>query len=170
MSATTTPYKPQAGSIAAQALTALAKSDNGRMASAVLLDAIGQPHSYTGLSPCLALCVDNGLITKEREGHLTFWSLTAAGMAMVRELSLTGHAIKVAKEQGAARAPDAPPKAALETAADEPPADVGADFALTANGRLLIEANGRQVMLNQTQTDKLIGYIDAQRGVEWEPA
>lgn len=154
----TTTYKPQAGSIAAQALTALAKSDNGRMASSVLLDALDQPHSYTGLGPCLALCVDNGLITKEREGHLTFWSLTAAGMAVARELRWPLVDVEPLKEKGA------------EAATGGVPQHVGADYALTANGRLLIEANGRQVILDRAQTDKLIEYIDAQRGVEWEPA
>lgn len=165
MSATNT-YKPQLGSIPADVLIALASSDNGRMASAALLEAIGQPHGYTGLSTSLMLCVDNDLIFKEREGHLTFWNITAAGMAVARELRLTRHAIQVAKEQGAAAAPDVPP----ETAADEAPADVGADFALTANGRFYIEANGGTVILDQAQTDKLIEYIDAQRGVEWEAA
>lgn len=150
MSANT--YKPQASSIAGQALVALAKSDNGRMASSVLLDALGQPHSYTGLGPCLALCVDNGLITKEREGNLTFWDITAAGMAVARELPLERHQPTAAPEQGVATD------------------DVGADFALTVNGRLLIDANGHQVILDQAQTDKLIEYIDAQRGVEWEVA
>lgn len=159
MSATT--YRPQRGSIPADSLIALAKSENGRMASAVLLEAIGQPSGYAGLSSCLALCVDNQLLEKTREGNLTFWSLTATGLAAARELS--------AIEDLPAIAPSAAP--ALRQMAQAPKTeDSGADFALTANGRLLIEANGRQVILDQAQTDKLIEYIDAQRGVEWEAA
>lgn len=154
-------YKPQPGSIPAQSLVTLAGTANGRLASAALLEAIGQPHNYAGLGNCLALCVDNGLLLKERDGNLTFWSITATGLRVARDLSASDdQQVDTSAEARAPRQPAQEPK----------PDDTGADFALTANGRLLIEANGRQVMLDQAQTDKLIEYIDAQRGVEWEAA
>lgn len=169
MSATIT-YKPQRGSIPADSLIALAKSENGRMASAVLLEAIGQPSGYAGLSSCLALCVENQLLEKTREGNLTFWSITSTGLSVAREFSAEESMTVPRRPLSALAAADAfldqmPP---VQRMTSRVTAD--ADFALTANGRLFIEANGDTVILDQAQAGKLIEYIDAQRGVEWEAA
>lgn len=161
MSATNNTYTPQLGSIPADSLIALAKSGTGRMASAALLEAIGQPSGYAGLSSCLALCVEHQLLEKTRDGHLTFWSITAQGLTVARELSAISEQPAIAPSAASVLRPVARvPKTE----------DSSTDFALTANGRLVIEANGRQVILDKDQAEKLIEYIDAQRGIEWEAA
>ena len=193
-------YIPHRGTIPAASLLALANSQGGRLSTAALLEAIGQPSDYSGLNSCLMKCVDNGLIEKERDLSLTFWRITEQGIAASLEVGpLGGHGDIVTSMpeqlkpiQRDAPAPDAEskradavlPQAAAPVAPSvaEPTTQelaekltdvVDATFvevAISNTGRLLISNGQVQMALSPEQTEKVFEYLDAHRGIEWEGA
>lgn len=163
MSAT---YIPQPGTIPFRAIEALKLMEVGsEVPTAVMLELLGHPKDWAGLTTCLSPAVEAGLISRRMEGRRIYWSLgdgvplNAWGdePAAAEQAPSDGHAAEfVAGDQ-------VPP---AEDAAE----DLGCEFAFTSTGRLLIDCEGKSVALSKHQADYLMAYLDQARGIEWEVA
>lgn len=69
-------YQPQPGTIAYRVCGHLSWLSKGEeVTSPVLLEAIGQPTDWQGLSPCMEPAIAAGVVTKRIEGRRAFWRL-----------------------------------------------------------------------------------------------
>lgn len=189
-----TSYTPQPGTVAARAVNALSLLAEGQeLTTPVLLEAIGQPADWQGLTSCLGPAVEAQLITKRMEGRKAFWGRGPACDALTlpvqpaledhtaiddlepnsRPRVATGAERVLRKPVVTASLPEPTTCTESQTAALAPvPVEHGSDceFAITSAGRLLIEAGDSRIALSKAQADELIAYLRAQRAAEWERA
>lgn len=191
-------YTPQPGTVAARAVNALSLLAEGQeLTTPVLLEAIGQPADWQGLTSCLGPAVEARLITKRMEGRKAFWGRGPAcdALTLPAQPALEDHtaiddlepdsrprvataAETVLRKARNPRLPKAPTCTESQTAAPAPEPEAAAsmehdsdcEFAITSAGRLLIEAGDSRIALSKAQADQLIAYLRAQRVVEWERA
>lgn len=184
-------YTPQPGTIAHRVIEHLQTlGPDVELTSQVLLEAIGQPADWHGLSTCMDSAVFHGLVVKRLEGRRSMWRIagkqSAPGFDIDRaHIRLEDHTaiddsepnsrprVATAAEVAARVARQAPARHVdavqqLAQATDE--AATGCEFALTNSGRLLIDTGDQQMALTKEQAEELMQYLDAQRGIEWEGA
>lgn len=167
MSAT---YTPQPGTIPFRAIEALKLMEVGsEVPTAVMLELLGHPKDWAGLTTCLSPAVEAGLISRRMEGRRIYWSLGDGKPLAPYEVD----------PSDATDEPAAEPDAKATTAACDPlptPDDdgegtaIGCEFAITSTGRLLIDCGGKSLALSKEQADHLMAYLDQARGIEWEVA
>lgn len=158
----TATYIPQPGTIPFRAIEALKLMEVGaEVQTAVMLELLGQPKDWAGLTTCLSPAVEAGLIYRRMEGRRIYWSL--------------GDGVPLNAWGDEPAAAEQPPTSAVasveqleleEDAAD----DLGCEFAFTSTGRLLIDCDGKSLALSKEQADHLMTYLDQARGIEWEVA
>lgn len=167
MSAT---YTPQPGTIPFRAIEALKLMEVGaEVQTVVMLELLGQPKDWAGLTTCLSPAVDAGLISRRTEGRRIYWSLgdgqPLSGSYEIEATTPTDEPAASAQAPATTvRADQLPPP---EEDAGE---DIGCEFAITSTGRLLIDCDGKSVALSKHQADYLMAYLDQARGIEWEVA
>lgn len=167
MSAT---YTPQPGTIPFRAIEALKLMEVGsEVPTAVMLELLGHPKDWAGLTTCLSPAVEAGLISRRMEGRRIYWSLGDGKPLAPYEV----------EPSDATDEPAADPDAEATTVACDPlPASddegdgvaIGCEFAITSTGRLLIDCDGKSLALSKEQADHLMAYLDQARGIEWENA
>lgn len=158
MSAT---YIPQPGTIPFRAIEALKLMEVGaEVPTAVMLEMLGQPKDWAGLTTCLSPAVEAGLISRRMEGRRIYWSLG------------DGQPLNHWEDEPEAPAQAPAPEACVDQLEPQEEAgeDLGCEFAITSTGRLLIECEGKSVALSKEQADHLMAYLDQARGIEWEVA
>lgn len=192
MSQTTT-YVPQAGTIPAKVIAHLQTLPPGaELSTAMVLEAIGQPAGWHGLTACLKTAVDHGVISKRQDrGGWMMWGLVDPAAAKPAAHAGQGvdidraHAKPSPLADHTAIDDSAPgyrprPKTSEESqvigsATSDPDLldVVDAEFvevAISNTGRLLISTGIQQIALSPEQTQKVFQYLDEQRGIEWEAA
>jgi len=187
MSQTTT-YVPQAGTIPAKVIAHLQTLPPGaELSTAMVLEAIGQPRDWHGLTSCMKTAVEHGVVSKrqDRAGWLMWSLLDRSTMVTAKPAPLADHTAiddiepenRPRRIQEHAKRLDKAEQAlrTVEDAAAE--LDlldvVDAEFvevAISNTGRLLISTGIQQIALSPEQTKKVFQYLDEQRGVEWEAA
>lgn len=186
-------YTPQPGTIAHRVIAHLQTlGPDVELTSQVLLEAIGQPSDWHGLSTCMESAVFHGLVVKRLEGRRSMWRIAGERSSPGVDLDrlhasgmVTGSGVAPSKPQAArvvavasmqpgdhvtvtglkdpANLPQAPTCTESQT-------DAGCEFALTNSGRLLIDTGDQQMALTKEQADELMQYLDRARGLEWEGA
>ncbi|MGE0110016.1 hypothetical protein [Aquabacterium sp.] len=165
-----TTYTPQPGTISFRAIEALKLMEVGaEVPTVVMLELLGQPKDWAGLTTCLSPAVDAGLISRRTEGRRIYWSLgdgePLSGSYEIEAPTPTDEAEAAAQVPATtAHADQLPPTA------EEAGEDLGCEFAITSTGRLLIDCDGKSVALSKHQADHLMTYLDQARGIEWEVA
>lgn len=164
-----TTYTPQPGTISFRAIEALKLMEVGaEVPTVVMLELLGQPKDWAGLTTCLSPAVDAGLISRRTEGRRIYWSLGDGKPLAPYEVEPSDATDEPA---AAAQAP-----ATTVCAEQLPPPeedageDLGCEFAITSTGRLLIDCGGKSLALSKEQADHLMAYLDQARGIEWEVA
>lgn len=165
-------YTPQPGTISFRAIEALKLMEVGaEVPTVVMLELLGQPKDWAGLTTCLSPAVDAGLISRRTEGRRIYWSLgdgePLSGSYEIEAPTPTDEPAAAAAAQYPAttvRADQLPPPA------EEAGEDIGCEFAITSTGRLLIDCAGKNVALSKHQAEHLMAYLDQARGIEWEVA
>lgn len=158
-------YVPLPDTIQARALDALAGSPNGSMAASVLADSLGQFVVAPDLGDMLAPCVLHGLIVSDRRSGLTFYDITADGLASLKRIKSGDIPPPRTPRPGPAPATKARKPIAFSAPTDEPPGidEPLIECALTSSGRLVIDANGMQMTLAPEQVRALFEYTDRVR-------
>lgn len=165
-----TTYTPQPGTISFRAIEALKLMEVGaEVPTVVMLELLGQPKDWAGLTTCLSPAVDAGLISRRTEGRRIYWSLgdgePLSGSYEIEATTPTDEPAAAAQYPATTvRADQLPPPA------EEAGEDIGCEFAITSTGRLLIDCDGKSVALSKHQADYLMAYLDQARGIEWEVA
>lgn len=173
MSNTTKTYTPQAGTMGARALLALAASETGRMSNAVLLEAMGQPPGYAGMTNVMDNCVFYKLVETDKDAFNRFWTITEQGRETAARMLANQKRTEARHDDSEADlAPPSAPQPFTE-ATDEghlvaADSDDDIECALTSSGRLIIDANGVKQALSKQQTNQLLEYVDRMRGIVWE--
>lgn len=156
-----TTYTPQPGTIPFRAIEALKLMEVGaEVPTVVMLELLGQPKDWAGLTTCLSPAVDAGLISRRTEGRRIYWSLG------------DGEPLNTWEDEPAAAVPAPAPADCVEQLEPQEDAaeDLGCEFAFTSTGRLLIDCEGKSLALSKEQADHLMAYLDQARGIEWEVA
>ncbi len=163
-----TTYTPQPGTISFRAIEALKLMEVGaEVPTVVMLELLGQPKDWAGLTTCLSPAVDAGLISRRTEGRRIYWSL---GDGEPLSGSYEIEAPTPTDEPAAAAAQYPATTVQLPPPAEEAGEDIGCEFAITSTGRLLIDCAGKNVALSKHQAEHLMAYLDQARGIEWENA
>jgi len=165
-----TTYTPQPGTISFRAIEALKLMEVGaEVPTVVMLELLGQPKDWAGLTTCLSPAVDAGLISRRTEGRRIYWSLgDGEPLSGSYEIEATTPTDEPA---AAAQVPATTVRAdQLPRPAEEAGEDIGCEFAITSTGRLLIDCDGKSVALSKHQAEHLMAYLDQARGIEWEVA
>ena len=164
-----TTYTPQPGTISFRAIEALKLMEVGaEVPTVVMLELLGQPKDWAGLTTCLSPAVDAGLISRRTEGRRIYWSLgdgePLSGSDEIEAPTPTDEPAAAQYPATTVRADQLPPPA------EEAGEDIGCEFAITSTGRLLIDCDGKSVALSKHQAENLMAYLDQARGIEWEVA
>lgn len=157
----TATYIPQPGTIPFRAIEALKLMEVGaEVPTVVMLEMLGQPKDWAGLTTCLSPAVEAGLIRRRTETRRIYWSLG------------DGQPLTPWGDESETPAPAPAPTACVEQLEPQEDAreDLGCEFAITSTGRLLIDCEGKSVALSKQQADHLMAYLDQARGIEWEVA
>lgn len=163
-------YIPQPGTIPFRAIEALKLMEVGaEVPTVVMLELLGQPKDWAGLTTCLSPAVEAGLIYRRTEGRRIYWSLgdgePLSGSYEIEAPTPTD------EPAAAAQAPATTVRAdQLPPAEEDAGEDLGCEFAITSTGRLLIDCDGKNVALSKHQAEHLMAYLDQARGIEWEVA
>ena len=192
MSQTTT-YVPQAGTIPAKVIAHFQTLPPGtELSTAMVLEAIGQPHGWHGLPQCMKLAIESGVIHKRlhRNGW-AMWSLVDPATAKpaahagqgvdidrahAKPSPLADHTGIDDAEPGYRPRPKTSEESQVIGSATSDPdllEVVDAEFvevAISNTGRLLISTGIQRIALSPEQTQKVFQYLDEQRGIEWEAA
>jgi len=195
MSQTTT-YVPQAGTIPAKVIAHFQTLPPGtELSTAMVLEAIGQPRDWHGLTSCMKTAVEHGVVSKrqDRAGWLMWSLLDRSTMVTAKPADHTGQGVDIDRahakpspladhtgiddaEPGYRPRPKTSEESQVIGSATSDPDlldVVDAEFvevAISNTGRLLISTGIQQIALSPEQTQKVFQYLDEQRGIEWEAA
>lgn len=182
-------YVPQPGTIPAKVIAHLSELPEGtELSTAVLLEVLGQPTGWVGLTSCLRAAVDGGVLQKRlTDDRRCLWRL-ADPTATVIATGPDDHTAVDDSEPGNRPRSFAQSAALVESqlkCIDVELKPITVDFvgqatapapaeyievAITSEGRLLIDNGTDKIALSPAQLNKLYEYTDAQRGIEWEAA